>query len=400
MFKTNNTMKLAIITFFANLYFYNQIGTLYQQSRGLSLFEVSSITSIIIFTVFIGEVPAGVVADRIGRKWSIVIAMAMQALGEWMYLFAKNYYEFVIIAIFAGLGFAFLSGANEALIYDTLSENDKEKKMKKAMGLIGSSYQLAFFIAPLAGGILVTQLTLPEYKKVIFLTAISASFAFLLSFTLKEPDVKYQHAQDGPYTILKSGFFEIRNSPLLKKILLISTFTATFSGLLVSLYQPYFVASDVPIFWIGASLALGGLFAALTQAYAYKLEEAFGKKMALVVLSMFPGLMFILLAVVKIPLVLVPIFVLTYGFSETRNPLLSSYTNVLIGSKNRATVLSLINMVNSLYIAIVVLIVGLIANYSLPIAFLLVGIIIIFATIILRVDKLPAEIQKSNTGIK
>ena len=166
MFKTNNTMKLAIITFFANLYFYNQIGTLYQQSRGLSLFEVSSITSIIIFTVFIGEVPAGVVADRIGRKWSVVIAMAMQALGEWMYLFAKNYYEFVIIAIFAGLGFAFLSGANEALIYDTLSENDKEKKMKKAMGLIGSSYQLAFFIAPLAGGILVTQLTLPEYKKV------------------------------------------------------------------------------------------------------------------------------------------------------------------------------------------------------------------------------------------
>lgn len=90
MFKTNNTTKLAIITFFANLYFYNQIGTLYQQSRGLSLFEVSSITSIIIFTVFIGEVPAGVVADRIGRKWSVVIAMAMQALGEWMYLFAKT----------------------------------------------------------------------------------------------------------------------------------------------------------------------------------------------------------------------------------------------------------------------------------------------------------------------
>ena len=103
LIKLNNTKKLAIVTFFANLYFYNHIGTLYQQTRGLSLFQVNSIWSIIVGTIFLTEVPTGVIADKIGRKWSVVTALFLQTLGEFFYFFAKDYFTFILIAILAHL---------------------------------------------------------------------------------------------------------------------------------------------------------------------------------------------------------------------------------------------------------------------------------------------------------
>ena len=39
--------------------------------RGLTLVQISLIESIMIFTIFVMEVPTGLLADRVGRKWSI-----------------------------------------------------------------------------------------------------------------------------------------------------------------------------------------------------------------------------------------------------------------------------------------------------------------------------------------
>jgi len=66
--KLSNIEKLAVVTFFQNLYLYSHVGALYQQSRGLSLLQINSIWSIIVFTIFLAEVPTGVIADKIGRK--------------------------------------------------------------------------------------------------------------------------------------------------------------------------------------------------------------------------------------------------------------------------------------------------------------------------------------------
>ena len=71
---SGNTRKFVILTFFQNLYLYNHVGTLYMQSRGLSLLQVNSIGSILVLTIFLTEVPTGVIADRIGRKRSVAAA--------------------------------------------------------------------------------------------------------------------------------------------------------------------------------------------------------------------------------------------------------------------------------------------------------------------------------------
>lgn len=70
--------------------FFQPCGTLYLQERGLNLFQVNSNSAIIIGTIFLAEVPTGVLADRIGRKWSVVLAMAFPLAGEVLYLFARD----------------------------------------------------------------------------------------------------------------------------------------------------------------------------------------------------------------------------------------------------------------------------------------------------------------------
>ncbi|EKD80633.1 MAG: major facilitator superfamily MFS_1 [uncultured bacterium] len=383
----DNAKKMAIITFFSNLYFYNHVGTLYQQTRGLSLLQVSSIWAVITGAIFLFEVPTGILADKIGRKKSVVIALLLQALGEWLYLFANNYLAFLLIAVLAGLGYAFLSGANEALVYDSLPSDNRDGRMKKAMGMMGGAYQLAFCAAPLIGGLIVTQLEINFFLRAILLTAISVTLAFFISLTLKEPKAEYQHTEENLLLIFRDGIKQILKSQKLKWILAVAMLTTTFSNSLLSLYQPYFARLHIPTLWIGAVLSMGGLAAFLIQKNIQSIEQKLGR-FTFLVLSLLPGLSYLAIVSITLPTLLIPIFVVAYASMEARNPLLASYRNAEIVSEHRATILSLMNMMTMLYVAGMSLVFGRIADYSIPTAFAIIGGLIIFFTLVLRVDKM------------
>jgi hypothetical protein len=105
--------------------------------------------------------------------------------------------------------------------------------------------------------------------------------------------------------------------------------------------------------------------------------------------------MYILLALASVPALLVPFFILAYASMELRTPLLSSYKNEQVQSKNRATVLSLFNMFAMLYVALMGLVFGKIADYSIPIAFTCIGALIVLFAIILRTDKVAVSGDRS-----
>jgi MFS family permease len=387
----SNEEKLAVITFFQNFYLYNHVGALYLQTRGLSLLEINSIWSIIVGTVFLAEVPTGILADKIGRKKSILIALFLQFLGEFFYMWARNYLAFVLIAILAGIGYAFLSGANEALVYDSLPEGDKDTHMKKAMGLIGGAYQLAFFMSPLVGGLVISTLTLNKFILGIGLTAASVLIAFLLGLTLTEPAKAYHHEAESPFSFLKDGLRLLLTNRRIQWITAVAVFTSAFSNSLVTFYQPYFVHFGVDSsLVIGIALSFGGLAAFFIQKNVYTIENKLGRY-GLWAISILPGILYLLFANATKIYSLMAIFIFTYAFTDAKNPLISSYQNQLIESKNRATTISLINMFVQSYVAIMGIVFGKIADYSLPATFMTIGVIIILATLLLRVDKITVQ---------
>ncbi len=393
-FLSSNAGKYVTLTFFQNLYLYNHVGTLYMQARGLSLLQVNSIWSIIVATIFLTEVPTGVIADRIGRKRSVVMALFLQFLGEFFYIFASGYVAFVIIAILGGIGYSFLSGVNEALIYDSLPLENRETAMKKAMGRVGAAYQLAFFVAPLLGGLVISRLVLSKYQLGIALTATSVFLAFLISLTLEEPPAPYHRQASSALQILKNGLAQVRGNRKIRWIAAVAIFTGAFSNTLVTFYQPYFVQfgmiTSLPI---GIALSLGGLGAFLVLNNVSAIERRLGR-FGLYFLSFFPGVLYLLLAIAPNILVLFPLFILTYAFADAKNPLISAYQNEQIESASRATTISLINMIGKAYVAVVSLLLGWIADYSISATWATIGVLVILATLLLRVDRISVHLSK------
>ena len=147
--------------------------------------------------------------------------------------------------------------------------------------------------------------------------------------------------------------------------------------------------------WPGWSCRSAVLLAAFTQRYAYKLEEWLGQGRAIALLILLPGLMYWLLAAVAGPAATVLVMIVMYGVNDMKAPLFSAYQNAFIESKNRATVLSLINMFLNLFAAIAMPIFAAIAETSLASAFIAMGAMIFVGGLLLRVHRPPLSTEAS-----
>jgi hypothetical protein len=386
-----------LINFCTRFHLYVHIYALVLQQRGITLLQVSSIESVVIGTLFLAEVPTGVIADRIGRKWSIVVSTFLLMCGELIFLFARSYPAYLVLAVFTGTGFAFASGAVESLIYDSLPTENQNNLMKRAMGRYGSIGQIAFFIAPIIGGLIIGSDLMPErFNIAIVLTILALFIGVLISLTLREPPSPWEAERPASLTILRHGLGDLRASRQLRRIILLTVFTSTFTGTLVTTFAAtHLTRNDVPPLFIGLALSFGSLLAAFTQRYAYRVEQVLGSRWGITALTLLPGGLYLLLALITGPASWL-IITLMYGVNEMKMPLFSAYQNAHISSGSRATALSLISMFSSLFVAVMAPVYAALATYSIPLAFLAIGTVIVVAAIALRIDRLGMGVAVKN----
>lgn len=388
-----NIHKVVFINFCTNLHFYLHISALFlQQHRGFNLFEISSLETFVAFFIFLIEVPSGVIADWLGRKWTLVLWALFLLIGETLFLISETYPHLLIMALFTGAGHALGSGTKETLIYDSLPPENRDKAMQRYVGQLNSGGRIAFFISPILGALIIGNMGLQQVQFAIVLTMAALFIGLIVSFTLKEPPQQSYNERLNAFGLLRNGVNELRQSPKLRKMLLIVVFTASFNGaLIVTFSAPYQQQNAVSPFAIGLSLSIGSLLAALTQHYAYKIEEWLGPSRAFLGMLLLPGLSYLVLALFTGPVITWLIIIWLYAINDMRAPLLSAYQNKHITNRSRATVLSLINMCASLFVVILSPIYALIATYSMPLMFVVMGTVIIAACIVLRPQDLVRQ---------
>ena len=111
---------LALIAFFGQLYFFVPFMTPYLLQRHLTLAEIAGLQTTLMLAMLVMEIPTGVIADRLGHVWSYRIGLIVLASGEFMFLFARDYWMFLLVQVITGTGFAFGSGSVDAILYDAL----------------------------------------------------------------------------------------------------------------------------------------------------------------------------------------------------------------------------------------------------------------------------------------
>lgn len=186
---SDNINKVIFINFCQRFHLYIHAYALLLLGRGLTLAQISLIESILIGTIFLMEVPTGILADRVGRKWSIFAATILLASAEFLFIFARDFSWYIVIALLTGVGFAFASGALEALVYDSLPEKGREDSMKRVMGRINSISLLALVIAPIIGGLIIGDASVENFIPAIALTVVALLVGMLVCLTLREPAI-------------------------------------------------------------------------------------------------------------------------------------------------------------------------------------------------------------------
>jgi MFS family permease len=392
--------QLAVAYFLSTLYFYIPVGTLYLRSRGLNYVQINSLWGIIVFTMFLAEIPAGLFADRVGHRWAVRAALGFQFAGELIYLFAQGYVSFALAAIAGGVGFAFGSGSVEALVYDALEVQGRTDEMAKAVGQIEAGQRLANLVAFPIGGWLARDLVRSQFVLAIALTAAAVGAGFLCTFLLQRPVGIAEQVAEQPRSLalLKDGMRLLRENHVFRGLTLLFLVTVPFRDYLGNLYQPHLLSAGVPTAWLGVALSLASGLSFLGARSAHWVQERLGGAPALLLSTALPGFLYLILAIAGQPWSAGMAFCLLYGSMSLRRPIFADQLNRYIASQSRATVLSLISMVSGMYVALMGLAFGRVADLSVRLALALIGAVVLAGALLFRnLGQLPVEVHAGST---
>src|SRR5262245_2256114 len=118
-----NVWKVCVYCFLMDFSLTAPIWVLYlRDERGFSLTQITLMEVPLFLLIVLSEIPTGAVADRFGRKVSLGIASGVLAVSMFIYGVASSYPVILLSNLAWGLAFTFRSGADVALLYDSLKE--------------------------------------------------------------------------------------------------------------------------------------------------------------------------------------------------------------------------------------------------------------------------------------
>jgi MFS family permease len=352
----------------------------------VSYTQVMILQSFYVIIVLLMEIPTGAIADYLGRKTSLILAGIASSIGALVYSSVPNFYIFFMGEFFWALGFALLSGCDEAMLYDSLKEINLESKSKTIIGRLKSFEMTAIMIAAPIGSLIASKMGLRYAMMFVFFPFFSA---FLVALTFKEPHINREKEEKEKYIeILKSGIKYFKEHKILKILAFERISINVLVFFIIWMYQPLLGKLGIPIIYFGlVSSLMSGSQIPIMNSFG-RLEKIFGSKRRYLLFSaLLPGICFILLGInTYIPLAII-LICLAGGFGLSRMVLFQSYMNKYIESHNRATVISTISMLSSLVSAVMYPLVGLMVEWSLDYSFIIIGTLIIVCTMVSKIEE-------------
>lgn len=149
------------------------------------------------------EVPTGVIADKLGRKFSTILGTGIVTVGLVLTAFAHNFWLWVIGLLVQNLGRAFVSGALEALMYDDLKLKGVERSFDRIVATKSRIVTITYALAIISGGFLGhINLRIPYFVFSVVSFASTVASLFLTeqrtsSFTIDKTTHFMTHTLEG-----------------------------------------------------------------------------------------------------------------------------------------------------------------------------------------------------------
>ena len=311
---------------------------LFYQDNGLEMQDIFVLKAVYSIAIVVLEIPSGYLADALGRKTTLIIGSVLGFGGFVIYSFTFGFWGFLVAEMTMGIGQSLISGADSAMLYDTLKAMKKKDRYLKLEGRMVSVGNFAEAIAGILGGLLAEiSLRAPFYAQSV-VAFIGIPAAIMLIEPLRHEKLTKMRFRD----ILGVVRYALVENRQLKWNIIFSAVIGSTTLTMAWFVQPYFKHVDLPLTLFGVFWTLLNLSVAVTSYYAYKVEYRLGpKRMILMIALLIPMLYFILSRIdVVWGIAVLFVFYLVRGVAT---PVLKDYINRLAQSQTRATVLSVRN---------------------------------------------------------
>jgi len=361
--------------FTSNLVFFLPVMTLFFQQVVNSITLVALIFSIQAITSILFEIPTGAFADLFGRRKTLIIRSFLTVIAVTFLAISTNFLMLVVFSFIFALKNALGSGTDQAMLYDTLNQLGRKEEYKKIQGRLGTLTYVGAIVGSVAGGFMASYFIRLPFLLTIPLTLIG----LVTSFLLIEPKFKKEIHK----SILRHAHNSFKILLSNKELLLLFLFSLFSFGIAESTYhleQIFYKFVNLPVAYFGIVAAAASLMGVAGSLMSHKISKRFGDKRTLILSKILDGLM-ILLATIFLGYIGIFLLVVVGFFRSIGLPIANHLLNREIESKNRATILSMNNLLNNVGYMLFAPLIGYVADiYSIATSFKISGILLMLIT--------------------
>jgi MFS family permease len=140
------------------------INTIFLLDAGLSNLEAFAANAFFTGGMVLFEVPTGIVADTVGRRFSYLLGTVTLSISTLLYVLLWQveapFWQWAVVSILIGLGFTFFSGAVEAWLVDALTATGYTGPMETVFGRGQIVTGVGMLTGSVAGGFIAQQVSL------------------------------------------------------------------------------------------------------------------------------------------------------------------------------------------------------------------------------------------------
>jgi MFS family permease len=240
---------------------------LYLTAQGHSTFLAGVALGTVGVGSFVGNAVGGTVADKIGRRWAIVVSMFGSAVFTLLVPITSDIYVMIGLCLVIGFFSQLYRPAGGAILVDTVEESERIA----AFGLLRLAINLGMSVGPLVGGLLSEV----SYDYLFIGNAISSvGFGLLVLFLLPETRPSKAEATDeAAEPVVDRGYREVFSDRAMVFYLL-SMLAATYVYVQTTATLPLHVRdSGLSNQFYGLLLGLNALLIVLVELPLVKFTE-------------------------------------------------------------------------------------------------------------------------------
>lgn len=332
------------------------VNTLFLLDAGLSITQAFLANAFFTAGQVLFEVPTGVVADTMGRRFSYLLGTVSLGVTTFLYylLWLNNgpFWTWAAVSALLGLGFTFFSGATEAWLVDALTETKYKGTLEHvfARGQVFSG--VTMLVGSIGGGLVAqaTNLGAPYLLRSAFLV-LSLVAAWLLMRDIGFTPARSKTPLKEMKRVLRESVDHGLRVPAVRWVMLAGPFGFGVSFYVFYAMQPYLLElyGNPNAYWVAGLAAaivagaqvIGGLAVPYTRTLFKRRTSYLLSAVVIAILAL------VLIAVLNSFLLVVAMLVVWAATFAAISPVRQAYLNTLIPSKQRATVLSTDNLLGS-----------------------------------------------------